>query len=77
MAVYQAVLTAMPGIPALLPESVDGAAALKVIHIPSERPGYGVEISMDGERALAYFAVMNDARKQQWKMDDNAAAMRM
>jgi hypothetical protein len=27
-----------------------------VIHAPSERPDTSLEISMDGERAVAYFA---------------------
>jgi hypothetical protein len=41
---------------ALLPESADYAGSLKVIHAPSERPDASLEISMDGERAVAYFA---------------------
>jgi hypothetical protein len=41
---------------ALLPESADYAGCLKVIHAPSERPDTSLEISMDGERAVAYFA---------------------
>jgi len=41
---------------ALLPESADYAGSLKVIHAPSERPDTALEISMDGERAVAYFA---------------------
>jgi hypothetical protein len=41
---------------ALLPESVAYADCLKVIHAPSERPNTALEISMDGERAVAYFA---------------------
>jgi hypothetical protein len=40
----------------LLPESADYAGCLKVIHAPSERPDTSLEISMDGERAVAYFA---------------------
>jgi hypothetical protein len=41
---------------ALLPESAAYADCLKVIHAPSERPNTTLEISMDGERAVAYFA---------------------
>jgi hypothetical protein len=41
---------------ALLPESAEYADCLKVIHAPSERPNTSLEISMDGERAVAYFA---------------------
>jgi hypothetical protein len=40
----------------LLPESADYAGCLKVIHAPSEQPNTSLEISMDGERAVAYFA---------------------
>jgi hypothetical protein len=41
---------------ALLPEAADYADALKVFHVPGERPGCSLEIHMDGERALGYFA---------------------
>jgi hypothetical protein len=41
---------------ALLPESAEYTDCLKVIHAPSERPNTTLEISMDGERAVAYFA---------------------
>ncbi len=40
---------------ALLPDAAPLAEVLKVIHIPTQRPGYLLEISMDGERAVAYF----------------------
>jgi len=40
---------------ALLPDAAPLADVLKVIHIPTQRPGYLLEISMDGERAVAYF----------------------
>ena len=39
----------------LLPESAPLEDVLKVIHIPTQRPGHLLEISMDGERAVAYF----------------------
>lgn len=38
----------------LLPESASSAHCLKVIDVAHERPGFLLEISMDGERALAY-----------------------
>jgi hypothetical protein len=41
---------------ALLPESAAYAGCLKVIHVPDERPDTSLEISMDGERGVAYFA---------------------
>ena len=41
---------------ALLPEAADYADCLKVIQASQERPDASLEISMDGERALAYFA---------------------
>ncbi|HTP08991.1 MAG TPA: PEP/pyruvate-binding domain-containing protein [Anaerolineae bacterium] len=41
---------------ALLPESAEYSDCLKVIHAPGERPNTSLEISMDGERAVAYFA---------------------
>jgi hypothetical protein len=40
----------------LLPEAADYADGLKVIQVGQERPDASLEISMDGERALAYFA---------------------
>jgi hypothetical protein len=39
-----------------LPEAAAHDQCLKVIHIDAERPNYQVEISMNGERALAYLA---------------------
>ena len=39
----------------LLPVSAPLEEVLKVIHIPTQRPGHLLEISMDGERAVAYF----------------------
>ncbi len=45
---------------ALLPEAADYADSLKVIHVPTERPTTSLEISMDGEQAVAYFAKATD-----------------
>jgi hypothetical protein len=39
----------------LLPDAAPLGDVLKVIHIPTQRPGHLLEISMDGERAVAYF----------------------
>ena len=55
----------------LLPEAADYTDCLKVIHVPDERPGASLEISMDSERAVAYFATSvegprrNSASKQE------------
>ena len=51
----------------VLPESADYTDCLKVIHVPDERPGYTLEINMDGERALAYFDAVVDNKKKEWK----------
>jgi len=40
----------------LRPEDAGYAHIVKVIHIPSERPGRTLTITMDGERALAYLS---------------------
>jgi hypothetical protein len=49
---------------ALLPESAEYADCLKVIHAPSERPNTSLEISMDGERAVAYFATSSEGLRR-------------
>lgn len=41
---------------ALLPEAADYAACIKVVNVPGEREGRRLEIAMDGQQALAYFA---------------------
>ncbi len=41
----------------LLPDAVESAECLKVIHVPAEREGYRLEVLMDGERALAYLSL--------------------
>jgi hypothetical protein len=41
----------------LLPDSTLSEECVKVIHIPTERSGRLLEVSMDGERAVAYFAL--------------------
>jgi hypothetical protein len=40
----------------LLPEAAAYNDCIKVIHVPTEREGCRLEIAMDGQRALAYFA---------------------
>lgn len=40
----------------VLPEDATYSDCLKVIHVPAEREGRYLEILMDGEQALAYFA---------------------
>ena len=59
----------------LLPEAADYADCLKVIHAPSERPNTSLEISMDGERAVAYFAPVVDEKKKEWKMEPSSTAL--
>ncbi|MFN8596105.1 MAG: PEP/pyruvate-binding domain-containing protein [Anaerolineae bacterium] len=39
----------------LLPDAAAFSETLKVIQVPAYRPGHLLEISMDGERAVAYF----------------------
>lgn len=41
-------------LPALLPGDAEYDHCLKVIHIPTEREGYLLELRMDGKQALAY-----------------------
>jgi hypothetical protein len=40
----------------LLPKDAGCGDCVKVIHVPSEREGYYLEIAMDGRQALAYLA---------------------
>jgi len=40
----------------LLPKDASYCDCVKVIHVPSEREGYYLEIAMDGRQALAYLA---------------------
>jgi hypothetical protein len=37
-----------------IPEQTRASQCIKVIHIPSERPGYHLELVMDGQTALGY-----------------------
>jgi hypothetical protein len=61
---------------ALLPESADYTDCLKVIYVPGERPGYTLEINMDGERALAYFDAVVINQKKEWKIEASSASVR-
>jgi hypothetical protein len=40
--------------PKLFPEQTKASRCIKIIHIPAERPGYHLEIVMDGEIGLGY-----------------------
>jgi hypothetical protein len=60
---------------ALLPEAADYADCLKVIYVPGERPNTSLEISMDGERAVAYFAPALEDKKKDWKLEVSSTAM--
>jgi hypothetical protein len=37
-------------------EQTKACQCIKVIHIPTERPGYTLEIVMDGQRGLGYLS---------------------
>jgi hypothetical protein len=37
-------------------ESTQANRCIKVIHVPSERPGYSLELIMDGQNGLGYLA---------------------
>jgi hypothetical protein len=37
-----------------IPEQSKAGSCIKVIHVPTERPGYQLEMIMDGQTALAY-----------------------
>ncbi|HSL43896.1 MAG TPA: PEP/pyruvate-binding domain-containing protein [Anaerolineales bacterium] len=37
-----------------IPEQTKACSCIRVIHIPTERPGYHLEILMDGQKALGY-----------------------
>jgi hypothetical protein len=41
---------------AVLPEAATYCDCIRLVHVPTERPGHGLEIVMDGERGLAYLA---------------------
>jgi hypothetical protein len=43
----------------LLPEAEHVEGCLRVVHIPSERAGFLLDVVMDGEQGLAYFAPSN------------------
>jgi hypothetical protein len=40
--------------PEFVPEATEASRCIKVIHIPSERPGHLLEIAMDGQQGLGY-----------------------
>ena len=61
---------------AVLPESAAYTDCLKVIHVPSERPGYTLEINMDGERALAYFDAVVINNRKEWKLEVGSAPVK-
>jgi hypothetical protein len=42
--------------PQFVPEQSNAARCIKVIHIPTERPGCHLEIVMDGQQGLGYLA---------------------
>jgi hypothetical protein len=45
-------------LPSILPlDGSDASRCIKVIHIPSERPGAHLEVAMDGQSALGYLTI--------------------
>ena len=42
--------------PKMFPEGNKASRCIKLIHIPTERPGCGLEIVMDGQQGLGYLA---------------------
>jgi hypothetical protein len=46
--------------PVLFPDLKEAACCIKVIHIPSERPGRLLEIGMDGKMAVGYFLAVSN-----------------
>jgi hypothetical protein len=45
-------------------EQTNASRCIKVIHLPSERPGYYLEIVMDGQRGLGYLTRSNPSQTQ-------------
>jgi hypothetical protein len=60
----------------LLPEAAEYSDSLKVVHVPNERPNTSLEISMDGERAVAYFAPSLETKKKEWKLEMSSSLVR-
>ena len=45
---------AVDHLPKFFPDQTPASRCIKLIHIPAERPGYFLEIAMDGKQALGY-----------------------
>ena len=46
-----------------IPEQTKACQCIKVIHIPTERPGYHMEIVMDGQKGLGYLTPSKSTQK--------------
>jgi hypothetical protein len=46
-----------------IPEQTKACECIKVIHIPAERPGYQMEIVMDGQKGLGYLTPSKSTQK--------------
>src|SRR5690606_31182922 len=46
-----------------IPDLTKAARCIKVIHIPTTRPGYHLELVMDGQKGLAYFTPSKQNQK--------------
>jgi hypothetical protein len=46
-----------------IPEQTKACQCIKVIHIPAERPGYHMEIVMDGQKGLGYLTSSKSSQK--------------
>jgi hypothetical protein len=46
-----------------IPEQMKASQCIKVIHIPAERPGYHMEIVMDGQKGLGYLTPSKSTQK--------------
>jgi hypothetical protein len=46
-----------------IPEQTKASQCIKVIHIPAERPGYHMEIVMDGQKGLGYLTPSTSTQK--------------
>ena len=48
----------------IIPQQTIASECIKVIHVPTERPGYSMEIIMDGQSALGYLSASKSKRPQ-------------
>ncbi len=51
-------------IPKFIPKETKASQCIKVIHVPTERPGYHLEIIMDGQNGLGYLSPSKPQQSQ-------------